>query len=61
MNKREDRRLSGCTGKKKMTAQEAQNNRKYTKLNTYHCKYCGFWHVGNSAGKLLDNRKDDSM
>jgi len=53
-------KTKGCTGKKKYLTEEAaelailvmrtSRRRKKidSKLNSYHCKHCNYWHIGHN-------------
>lgn len=54
---------AGCDGKTKMTQATATKTAKRGKyhLAPYHCKFCGWWHVGETLGKKQDKKRQSKM
>lgn len=57
---RDDRFISRCTSKKRLTADEAPRAARFLELRTgqkaqaYHCRYGDHWHVGRVRRQLAD-------
>lgn len=56
-------RKSGCDGKVQMTQTVASRTAKRGKyrLVAYFCKFCGWWHVGESLGKVEDKKRTSKL
>lgn len=54
---------SACEGKAAYTNAEAKRRAKTSrfKLVEYRCKFCGWWHVGETLGKMMDKKRQSKL
>lgn len=50
---------AGCDGKVQLSMTLARKiaKTKDKKMSAYRCRFCGWWHVGENSGKVLDKKK----
>lgn len=50
---------AGCDGKVQLTRTLALKiaKTKDKRMSAYRCRFCGWWHVGENSGKVLDKKK----
>lgn len=59
MTKQDLFKQASCEGKQQLSKSVAVKiaKRCMKSISPYHCKFCGYWHVGTNTGKVKDERR----